>query len=109
MTIKRKVTNIQYVPKPSMGGLTDVDDTGITDGQALLYNATTEQYEPGTPGSLADGTTAGNMLRWSGTAWVENSSINFNPSAQGFFKSASQPRPTCCTKFKRGFDQKFTI
>lgn len=71
----------------ALGGLADVDTTGVSDGDALVYNATNSQWEPavvsggGGGSSTLDGLTdtnisspvSGNLLRWNGSDWANAS------------------------------------
>ena len=71
----------------ALGGLADVDTTGVADGDSLVYNSTNSQWEPsavtggGGGSSTLDGLTdtaisglvSGNLLRWNGTAWANAS------------------------------------
>jgi len=69
----------------ALGGLIDVDTTGVADGQSLVYNSTNSQWEPttitggggGGSSTLAGlddtsvGTPApGHILRWDGSDWA---------------------------------------
>ena len=72
----------------ALGGLLDVDTSGVSDGESLVYNASNSQWEPqvvtgsgGGGSSTLDGLTdtlisnpqSGNILRWNGNDWVNTS------------------------------------
>jgi hypothetical protein len=72
----------------ALGGLIDVDTTGVTDGQSLVYSSSNSQWEPqtitgggGGGSSTLDGLTdtdisglgGGDLLRWNGSDWANAS------------------------------------
>ena len=72
----------------ALGGLIDVDTTGVSDGDSLVYNVSNSQWEPsaitgggGGGSTTLDGLTdtaisspvSGNLLRWNGSNWVNAS------------------------------------
>lgn len=83
------VTYVEETDVPSdtaLGGLADVDTTGVTDGQSLVYSSATSQWEPqtvsGGGGGASDldglsdvvitSASTGKILRHNGTNWVDS-------------------------------------
>lgn len=70
----------------ALGGLADVDTTGATDGQSLVYSSATSQWEPQTVSGGGGGATdldgltdvvissaaTGDIIRYNGTNWVDS-------------------------------------
>ena len=61
-----------------LSDLTDVDLTGLADGQTIVYNLSNSRFEPGTVSTAIDdltdvdttGIVAGNILKWNGAAFI---------------------------------------
>lgn len=94
------VTYVEETATPNdtaLGGLVDVDTTGVADGQSLVYNSTNSQWEPATvSGGGGGGSTtlaglddtsitspvSGNLLRWNGSDWA-NATANTSIIVEG--------------------------
>lgn len=64
------------------GELNLLDLSGLTAGWALIADsATTASWQAIPGGGPADGTTTNSMLRWSGSAWVEQAGIRLETGA----------------------------
>ena len=72
-------------PSFSLASLSDVDVTGVTNGQALVYNSTSAKWVPGTISTGVD-----MNVVWSALAAATNEQINashLTTAAAGFFTS----------------------
>jgi hypothetical protein len=66
--------------------LSDVDTTGVADGEALVYNGTSGNWEPGTVSGAAamndltdvnaSGPSGGDVLEYSGSSWVSSGKLS---------------------------------
>lgn len=66
----------RYAPlKGALPGGTTVKESELTSGDQLAWDATNNTWAVSTALSLPTGTVSGAHLRWSGSAWIENTQI----------------------------------